>query len=65
MMKYLIPTALLLLLIVEQVSAQRPTSTKVIGNIGKASTAREKMDCNDAGTIQFGAHRGQSNDVAP
>ncbi|MBK7871246.1 MAG: hypothetical protein IPJ74_11505 [Saprospiraceae bacterium] len=65
MIKYLLPTALFLMLIVEQSFAQRPANIKLEGNVGKTNSARAKMDCNDAGTIQFGPHRGQSNDVAP
>ncbi len=64
MIKHIFPTALLLF-IIGQLYAQRPADVRVSGSIGKASTARQKMDCNDAGTVTFGTHRGQSNDVAP
>lgn len=64
MIKHILPTALLLF-VIGQLYAQRPSNVRINGSIGKASTARQKMDCNDAGTVTFGTHRGQSNDVTP
>lgn len=65
-MKYILPTALLLFILIDA-NAQRPAPVRIEGNrtSGKPSDLRLKMDCNDAGTIAFGEHRGQSNDVTP
>lgn len=43
--------------------AQTPKNIQVFGPIGPPNPV--KMDCNDAGTISFGAFNGQSNDVLP
>ncbi len=66
MIKYILPTALLLFILMDA-NAQRPAPVRIEGNrtSGKPSDLRLKMDCNDAGTIAFGEHRGQSNDVLP
>lgn len=65
MVRYIIPIALLLL-VASQVQAQRPMPVIVNGALGKPKSAREKAaPCGNAGTITFGAHRGQSNDVSP
>ncbi len=64
MMKYILPTALIIFTI-GQLYAQRPADARINGSLGKSGVPRAKMDCNDAGTIFFGEHRGQSNDVTP
>lgn len=61
MIKYILPIACLLCILIDA-NAQKPAPVNIRG---KASDARLKMDCNDAGTITFGAHRGQSTDVTP
>ena len=59
---------LLLLFFSWQLQAQIPNGVIYNGRAaGAAPTANdaEKMMCNFAGTIEFGQHFGQSNDVAP
>ncbi len=62
MVRHIIPIALLCL-VAFQVQAQRPMPAIVNGALGKPSLSREKVQCRNAGTLTFGAHRGQSNDV--
>ncbi len=52
-----------LLVCVLSLNAQSPRNVKVESTSGEPSGL--KMECNDAGTIQFGRHTGQSNDVSP
>ena len=56
---------LIVLLGILAVSAHAQTfrNIQVSGEIGPPNP--EKMDCNDAGTIHFGAFNGQSNDIQP
>ncbi|HMO38465.1 MAG TPA: gliding motility-associated C-terminal domain-containing protein [Saprospiraceae bacterium] len=64
MIKYTLST-LLFLFVFCVTYAQRPAAIRTAGSLGKAVEARAKMECNDAGTVTFGTHRGQSNDVTP
>lgn len=62
MIRLFIPT-LVCLLILTQVTAQIPGN--VITNTSLFRDNASRMVCNDAGTISFGTHTGQSNDVSP
>ena len=62
MTRFFIPI-LAFLFLTTLVKAQIPTSVITNGDIDRSNSGR--MMCNDAGTITFGAHSGQSNDVSP
>lgn len=59
MIKYILPTAFLLCILIDA-NAQRPAPMRVNG---KQRDLRQKMECNDAGTIFDIQHTGQSNDT--
>ena len=63
MVRHIIPIALLLLAVA--VHAQRPMEINIQGKLGSPELAKTLCPNNNAGTIRFGAHRGQSNDVTP
>ncbi len=63
MIKSFFPFALLLTLLPLWLTAQTPRNIVVDGPLGRPEA--EKMMCNEAGTITFGAFIGQSNDVDP